>query len=190
MDADAIGSIAAMEHAALAHRLLARHLLPHIVVDEAVRYPAIERDAECNATATMRRDHDTIRAYTAQLDAAVLHPSACCDNHLRAALAGLDAIVHLHVATAQELRTHRWTCASTMQLRAEPSQRCTKPSTRVAGQLRLDQRTQRTSVDCGRPRTHAIVCSRSGGRRSWSCLLIPLGVYCVGGSRLRRGAEQ
>ena len=101
--ADAIGTATAAEHVARSDRLLTRHLLPHMTAEEAVLYPAIDRCAEHDATATMRRDHDDIRRHAAHIAAAVRDPAATSDNGLRAALYGLGAIVHLHMATEEEL---------------------------------------------------------------------------------------
>ena len=99
--ADAIGSSAAMEHAMRAHRLLVRHLLPHMAAEEIVLYPAMNRLAERDVTATLLRDHDEIRRYATQIERASLDPQGSSANDLRAALYGLDAIIHLHLANEE-----------------------------------------------------------------------------------------
>lgn len=101
--ADAIGTPAAADHVARSHRLLVRHLLPHIAAEEAVLYPAIDRLAGHDLTATLRRDHDEIRRRTAQIEAAPHHTAARRDSELRSALYGLDAIVRLHLTSEEEL---------------------------------------------------------------------------------------
>lgn len=101
--ADAVGTSAAMEHALRAHRLLVRHLLPHMAAEETVLYPVMDRLAERDVTQTLLRDHDEIRRHAAQIEAAVLDPGGSGENDLRAALYGLDAIVHLHLANEELL---------------------------------------------------------------------------------------
>ena len=101
--ADAVGTPVAGEHLERANRLLRRHLFPHMIAEEEVLYPAIDRVAGSPATATLLRDHAEIRRRTAQLEAATQEPGTTRDNERRAALYGLDAIVRLHLANEEEL---------------------------------------------------------------------------------------
>ena len=101
--ADAIGTHAAIEHTERAYRLLARHLLPHMDAEETVLYPAMNRVAGHDATATLLRDHDEIRRYAALIEAAIDDPEGHSDNDVRAVLYGLDAIVHLHLTNEESL---------------------------------------------------------------------------------------
>ena len=99
--ADAVGTPGGTDHVDRAHRLLVRHLLPHMAAEEAVLYPVIDELAGSHATATLRRDHDEIRRLTAQLPDGRAEPEG--DRQLRAALYGLDSIVRLHLAKEEEL---------------------------------------------------------------------------------------
>ena len=101
--ADAVGTAAASEQLERAHRLLVRHLIPHMIAEEAVLYPAIDRLAGSSATTTLRRDHDEIRRRIAQLDNKLSGADTDHDSEVRAALYGLDAIVRLHLAKEEEL---------------------------------------------------------------------------------------
>lgn len=96
--ADAVGRSDGPEHAARARRLLARHLVPHMIAEEMVLYPAIDRLGGCDVTATLRLDHDEIRRLTAMLDQ---HRDSGSGEELRAALYGLDAVVRLHLAAEE-----------------------------------------------------------------------------------------
>ncbi len=100
--ADVIGTATAGEHTRRALRLLERLLYPHMAAEDEVLYPAIDRIMGCEATATMRRDHDEIRRRTAQLQATV-STEFDQDSELRSAWYGLDAIIHLHMAKEEEL---------------------------------------------------------------------------------------
>lgn len=99
--ADAIGSPNAVEQIERAHRLIDRHLLPHMTAEERALYPMINAlSQDVDVTATLRRDHDEIRRLAARLAAPAAESD---DNDLRATLYGLDAIVRLHMATEEEL---------------------------------------------------------------------------------------
>lgn len=98
--ADAVGRPDGHEHAERARRLLSRHFVPHMVAEETVLYPAIDRLAGCDVTVRLRRDHYEIRRLTAMLDQ---HRDNGSDDELRAALYGLDAVVRLHLAAEEEV---------------------------------------------------------------------------------------
>jgi len=101
--ADAVGTAAESQHLQRAHRLVLRHLVPHMDAEEAVLYPAINHVAGADVTASLRRDHDEIRRRAAALEAPAPEPNDRRGNRLRAALYGLDAVIQLHLDKEEEL---------------------------------------------------------------------------------------
>jgi iron-sulfur cluster repair protein YtfE (RIC family) len=102
--ADAVGTPSITQHLVRARRLLERHLVPHMAAEEAVLYPTIDRVAGHEATVTLRHDHHEIRRRMRGLDEVLAADHVRShDEDLRAALYGLDAIVHLHLQQEEEL---------------------------------------------------------------------------------------
>lgn len=102
---DAVGTPGGGHALERAYRLLERHLLPHMVAEEAALYPTVDRLTRADATASMRFTHGEIRRRIIELGA--LRTSDTDDpdvqRDLRAALYGLDAIVRLHLVEEEEL---------------------------------------------------------------------------------------